>query len=132
MKKMLFLFLLSCFGFLGFSQDADTLNKGAIHIKFENYIPKKQWKYNLEIQIKSEEMLTILKSNLGDRLSENDSWLYYLPVGVYTVSVKLRSNYSLNIRKIEITTDRVRFIKIDMNDARSAFKKVRIDREYRN
>lgn len=133
MKKLqLVSFALAFLVFIGWSQDLDSTKMGAIHLRFENYEPKKHKKHNLEIRIQSDEMLTVYKSNLGDRISEKHSWIQYLPVGLYTVSVKLRSNYSLNIRKISIVTGRVRFVKIDMNDVGGAFKKVKIDREYRD
>ena len=132
MNKIFFLSLLSCLVFLSFSQEADTLNMGAIHLKFENYIPKKQKKYDLEIRIVSEDSQTILKSDLGDRINPENKWIHQLPTGVYTISIQLRSNYNLKIRKMSIQPNGVRLIRIDMNDVRGAFRKVSIDREFRD
>lgn len=133
MNKMILLTVcLNFFAFLGLSQDVDSTKLGAIHLKFENYQEKKHGTYNLEIRIQSEDLQKIFKSNLRDRISEKHSWFQYLPVGTYVVNVKLRSNYTLNIRKIDVVQDRVRFIKVDLKDASKRFQKVKIDREYRD
>jgi len=131
-KCLLLLLPLLLSVFFSFSQDIDSTKMGALHLKFENYQPKKHGKYPLEIRIQSDAMLSFFKSNLRDRISDQHSWIQELPVGIYSVSVKLRSNFSLTVRKININNDRVRFIKIDMNDVGGAFRKVKIDREYRD
>lgn len=121
-----------CFSFSTFGQEIEIPNAGAIHLKFDNYKAEKHKKYAFNILIQSLDYTYRSTTDLHCIVSDKSSWVQQLPEGTYQVVINIRSNYSLTIREVKITQDRVSFIKIDMLDIEKRFRKVRINREYRN
>ena len=132
--KLLFLIALSCIVSLAEAQSEvfDGRELGSVYFRFENFIQAKHGKYSAHIEIQSNDVFSRYSTNLSALISEGNTWPTQIPLGSYTITIRLRSNYALVIRKVEVTEEKSPTIVVNMQDVESRFRKVNITREFRD
>jgi len=132
--KLLFFIALSCIVSLVEAQNEvfEGRELGTVHFRFENFIKAKHGKYTAQIEIQSNDVFSRYSTNLSALILEGNTWLTQIPLGSYNITIRLRSNYSLVIRKVEVTDEKSPTILVNMQDVESRFRKTNITREFRD